>query len=318
MRLTPAHLLLLPFLFFAPVQARAQKSSAEPAPEAAKSDDGEIELDANVLAMAKKAASLKYKSGQIDVGSGRATLKLPDTYRYLDPSDAKTVLEDLWGNPSGESLGMIFPADVGPTDDGSWGVVITYDEEGYVDDKDAAKINYSELLTDMKKDMGEANEERKKAGFEAVELVGWAEPPHYDSAAKKLYWAKELKFGAAPENTLNYNIRVLGRRGVLVLNAVASKSQLETVRAGMGQVMTFVDFNSGHRYADYVPGTDKLAAYGIGALIAGKVAAKAGLFKGLIALLIAGKKFVVIALAAAASAASKLFGRKKDTTEANG
>jgi uncharacterized membrane-anchored protein len=25
-------------------------------------------------------------------------------------------------------------------------------------------------------------------------LMGWAEPPHYDSSSKKLYWAKELGF----------------------------------------------------------------------------------------------------------------------------
>src|SRR2546426_2131137 len=35
--------------------------------------------------------------------------------------------------------------------------------------------------------------------------------------------------------------------------------------------------NEGHRYADFVPGTDKVAEYGIAALIAGGVAAKAGL-----------------------------------------
>ena len=67
-----------------------------------------------------------------------------------------------------------------------------------------------------------ANEEREKQGFERVTLIGWAEPPSYDAAAHKLYWAKELAFADNPDHTLNYNIRVLGRRGVLVLNAYAS------------------------------------------------------------------------------------------------
>lgn len=44
----------------------------------------------------------------------------------------------------------------------------------------------------------DANAERAKAGYPTVELVGWAEPPHYDSTAHKLYWAKDLKFSMPP------------------------------------------------------------------------------------------------------------------------
>ncbi len=103
---------------------------------------------------------------------------------------------------------------------------------------------------------------------------------------------------------------MLGRRGVLVLNAVAAMDQLESIKRAMGQVMGFVEFNEGHRYADFVPGTDKVAEYGIAALIAGGVAAKAGLFKVLLAALIGLKKVLVVALAAAAAFFRKLFRRK--------
>jgi uncharacterized membrane-anchored protein len=37
-----------------------------------------------------------------------------------------------------------------------------------------------------------------------------------------MYWAKEINFGGDSENTLNYNIRVLGRKGVLLLNFIAA------------------------------------------------------------------------------------------------
>ena len=94
------------------------------------------------------------------------------------------------------------------------------------------------LLAEMKKDVLEANPERKKAGYGTVELVGWAAPPDYDQNAKKLYWAKELRFEGGGETTLNYNIRALGRRGVLVLNAVvASKSQLAVVEKEMPKLL---------------------------------------------------------------------------------
>ena len=54
------------------------------------------------------------------------------------------------------------------------------------------------------------------------------------------------------------------------------------------------EFNDGERYTDYNSKTDKTAAYGIGALVAGGIAAKAGLFAKLGALLLGLKKLIMI------------------------
>ena len=258
--------------------------------------------------------SLKYQTGKVELSGGMASLNLGPEFRFLAAADARRVLEDAWGNPPDESvLGMLFPANLSPLADGGWGVIVTYDTDGFVKDDEADKINYSEMLADMKKDTVGANEERKKAGYGTVELIGWATPPHYDKNAKKLYWAKELKFEGGSENTLNYNIRALGRRGVLVLNAVAGKSQLAAVEKEMPKLLPMLAFNEGHRYSDFIPGTDSVAAYGIGALVAGKIALKVGLFKWLIALLFASKKLIVIAALGGGAAIKGLLGlRKKD------
>jgi uncharacterized membrane-anchored protein len=256
-------------------------------------------------------ASLKFQRGKVTLRDGLAVLTVPAGFRYLDPEQTERLLVDAWGNPPGaETLGMLLPSDTGVVGDAAWGVVITYDEDGYVKDDEAEQINYDELLEAMREGTREGNAERKKLGYEPVELIGWAAPPRYDRAAHKLYWAKELKFGDAAEHTLNYDIRVLGRRGVLSLNAVASTGQLKEVEAGMRDVLKIVEFNEGHRYGDYVPGVDKVAAYGLGALVAGKLAAKAGLFKVLIGALVAGKKFLLIGLVAVGFLLKKLFTRK--------
>lgn len=256
-------------------------------------------------------AKLSWQTGSVSIKDGLATLNLPEGYRYLGPKDAAAVLE-AWGNPKdAETLGMLFPANMGPFSDGSWAVVITYDEDGYVEDDEAAKINYDKLLADMQKSIAKENEARKDEGFEPVNLIGWAAPPHYDSTSHKLYWAKELEFGGNESHTLNYNIRALGRRGVLVLNAVAGMPDLAAVEMGMKDVLSFVTFNEGHRYTDFVPGKDKVAAYGIGALIVGSAAAKAGLFKGLIAALLAAKKLIVVGLVAVGAGVARFFKRDK-------
>ncbi len=262
-------------------------------------------------------ARLHYQTGHVQLRGGLATLELPAEFRYLDPRETNLVVR-AWGNPpDNETLGMIVPAGIGVFERESWAVVITYDEDGFVKDDDAATIDYHDLLGKMQRGITQANEERRRQGYPEVALVGWAEPPRYDSTTHKLYWAKDLRFGTESVHTLNYNIRVLGRRGVLVLNAVATMDQLAAVRGGMGKVIGFVDFADGNRYADFVPGTDKVAEYGIAALIAGGIAAKAGFFKLLLAGIIALKKLIVVALVAIGAFFKRIFGKKKEAPAAS-
>jgi uncharacterized membrane-anchored protein len=265
-------------------------------------------------------AKLGYQTGTVTLPGGLATLRLPESFRFLAKEGSRRLLTQGWGNPpdaAEDVLGMMIPAAVSPLSPEGWGIVITFDEDGYVNDDDAAGIDYSKLLREMKEGAKSANEERRKQGFEEVTLVGWAEPPSYDQAAHKLYWAKELSFGGKPDHTLNYNIRVLGRRGVLNLNAVADMGQLSAIRREARGVLSAVEFNEGHRYSDYLPGSDKAATYGIAGLIAGAVAAKAGFFKVLWIGILAFKKVIFIGLAAVAMWVKRLFGRSKETAPAS-
>ena len=210
---------------------------------------------------------------------------------------------------------MLYPTDASPVTQEGWGIVITFDEDGYVDDQDAGSIDYEKMLKDMKATVEKGNKARAKAGYEAIHLVGWAQPPRYNEETHKLYWAKELAFEGAPEHTLNYNVRVLGRRGVLVLNAVAGMGQLAAVDATIPSVLAFTDFNEGHRYTDYVDGVDKKAAYGVAGLIVGAAAAKAGLFKGIWLAILGLKKVLIVVVAAVAGFFKKIFRRKTPSAQ---
>lgn len=272
--------------------------------------------DSDAIARARFEATLHYQTGTIQLSGGSATLNLPATLRFLDAKDAKRLLVDAWGNPPDAVdgvLGLIVPADVSPLERGGWASVVSFEEQGYVNDSDAASIDYSALLKTMQDALVDENKERREKGFHEVQLVGWAEPPHYDQTTHKLYWAKELAFSGSDHHTLNYNIRILGRRGVLVLNAVGSMEQLEQIHQVTPQLLGAVEFNEGHRYADFTTG-DKVAAVGIAGLILGG-AAKAGLFKGLLVALLALKKFVLLGLAAVGAWFKRLFGGKKKDEE---
>ena len=253
--------------------------------------------------------SLDPQQGEIKLPNGVATLQVPENFYYLNPKDTETILVKVWGNPPGgeKTLGMLFPVGYTPYDNDAWGVTVEYEEDGYVSDEDANDINYDELLSEMKESTAYASEERMKQGYDAISLVGWAAKPYYDKNTHKLYWAKEIKFGTQEINTLNYNIRVLGRKGVLVLNFIAGIDQLNMINSQIDTVLKIADFDEGSRYADFNPDIDTVAAYGIGALVAGKVAAKVGILATILLFL---KKFWILLLIGAGAFVKKLFGRK--------
>jgi len=245
----------------------------------------------------KFVESLDYKDGTIALGTGGVQLNVPRGFYFLSAEHARRVIVDAWNNPptaAEKVLGMIMPSDKTPLDD-TWGAVITYDDDGYVSDEDAVKIDYSALLKDMQEGTAQASEERVKLGFPAIRLVGWASPPFYDRHTHKLHWAKELEFGDHAKHTLNYDVRALGRRGVLKINFVAGMEQLDEIKGVIPAVMDMPQFEAGSRYADFVPGVDKVAAYGIGGLIAGKILSKAGILA--IALVFLKKGWILVVLA---------------------
>lgn len=239
-------------------------------------------------------SSLNRQTGNVSLVDGKVTLAVPDHFYYLSPEDSKRVLEEAWGNPeSGLTQGMLFPAAYSPLDSGSWGVTIEYEAEGHVSDEDAASMDYDALLKDMQASAEEESQARVKAGYEPIALIGWATKPYYDAQNHKLYWAKELKFGDSNDHTLNYNVRALGREGVLVMNFIAEMPQLAEIENARDEVLGMVNFNSGHTYSEFNPDIDTVAAYGIGGLIAGKVLAKAGVLAAGLVLL---KKFWFVLL----------------------
>jgi uncharacterized membrane-anchored protein len=281
--------------------------------------------DTNQIAQLKRAmelvGNLKYQSGEIDLRGGLAKLSVPKEFNFLGPEDAETVLVKLWGNPPSDNkpLGLLIPAGLTPLSTNCWVVTIHYSEDGYVKDNDAGKINYDDLLKKMQAGIAENNKSRQEHGYPAITLVGWAAPPHYDAATHKLYWAKQLKFEGEDRDTLNYSIRMLGRKGVLELNAVAGMDQLAEIDKQTPQILGMVDFKEGSRYADFDPKVDKVATYGIAALVAGGVlagAAKLGLFKLVWVGLIAAKKFVIIGVIAVVAFFKKMFKRDGNSPSA--
>jgi len=268
------------------------------------------EIDSLQIRIQEIENSLTYEEGAIELESGNATLTVPQGFKYLNREQSMYVLSDLWGNPPDSSiLGLLVPSGMGVLQSNTWVFTISFDPMGFVKDEDAGDIDYDDLLEEQQGEMEEENKNRVEQGYAPIALIGWASPPFYDKDKKILHWAKELKFGEDSLNTLNYNMRVLGRKGVFMVNAVATMTEFPDVKANIDNVIASVSFKEGHRYSDYIPDVDEVATWTIGGLVAGKLLAKAGFF----ALILKFWKIIAIGVAGAGGAIWKWWtGRRKE------
>lgn len=266
-------------------------------------------------------ARIQYRTGKIELNE-LVQLNIPAGYQFINEEQARMIVEDLWGNPEDTSvLGMVVKEGYSVGDVNQWAFIMSYEETGYVKDEDADNIDYDEMMENIQSGEDEINKQRKENGYSSVHVLGWAAKPYYDKERKILHWAKKIQFGdevmADEELTLNYDIRFLGRQGVLSMNAVGTMNQLADVNKHIPDILHVAEFTEGNTYADFNPSVDKVAAYTVGGLIAGKLLAKAGI----LALLLKNIKLVILAIVGLVAAFRKkianLLSRKKEEEQYN-
>jgi uncharacterized membrane-anchored protein len=234
-----------------------------------------------------------------------ADITIPAGFRFTGGAGTRSLLEFMENPTNGTELGMLVPDQA--ENDAFWFVVFEFDDIGYVKDDEKASLDADTILKSLKEGNEESNKVRKERGWGTVDLEGWEKQPFYNEATNNLEWATR----ATSEGTvsINYSTRVLGRKGVMRCDLVMGPGGLAAIAPKYQELLAGMSFSQGERYADFRSG-DKIAAYGLTALIAGGLGA-AALKSGLLAKF---WKVIVVAVVAAASAVRKavgaLFGRK--------
>jgi uncharacterized membrane-anchored protein len=235
-----------------------------------------------------------------------AEITIPEGYRFAGKSGAQRVLELTHNPTSGNELGVIIP---NTKDKDLWFLIFEFEETGFIKDEEKDSLDAAAILKSLQEGTEASNKLRAEKGWSAVHVVGWEKPPFYDTRTNNLTWATRLRSDQG-EN-LNYSVRILGRRGTMNIDLVISPDQLSTVLPAFENLESGFLYTQGSRYSDYVSG-DKVASYGLTALVAGGAAA-AATKSGLLAKF---WKLIVAAVAAIAAAVKKffraIFGKKKE------
>lgn len=287
----------------------APQAMSQPASSPQSEEQAKAALDAKMSAL---ESSLHPQTGTVAIPAAHVSLQLGNAYYYLPADEAKRVLSEAWGNPPDQVsnvLGMVFPAGKSFRDQ-IWGAVIQYEETGHVSDKDATSQDYESVLADMKSSEEEANKQAREQGYAGSHIVGWAQAPTYDPATRTLIWARNIKFDGTNYNTLNYDVRTLGRTGVLSLNMVDTMDNLPNVRTAAKGLGSTIKFDTGSAYNDFNPSTDKLADYGLAGLVAAGVGVAVAKKAGFLALLLVFAKKGIALIVAGVIALGAWFKRR--------
>ncbi|MEQ1516731.1 MAG: DUF2167 domain-containing protein [Usitatibacteraceae bacterium] len=241
----------------------------------------------------------------------QANLKLPAGFVFVPSTPAARILTAMGNRTSTNLLGMIFP---GEGTDGDWFIVARFDPAGYIKDDDAREWNADELLKNLKDGTEAVHEERTKRGIPEMEVIGWIEKPAYDASSRRLVWSMSTRTKGAPadsEEGVNYNTYALGRQGYVSLNLVTGLRTVDAEKPMAKKMLAALEFDEGKRYADFNSSTDKVAEYGLAALVAGVAAKKLGLFALIGVFLVKfAKVFLLGGVGVAALAAKWWKGRK--------
>ncbi|HYD60462.1 MAG TPA: DUF2167 domain-containing protein [Noviherbaspirillum sp.] len=265
--------------------------------------DQEAEMKA-----ATDAARTVAKQGPADIAlKDQATLKLPEGYTFIPQPEADQLLRAMGNGADPRRIGIIL------RDGSNAFVVARYYDSGYVKDEEAKDWQADELLNGLKEGTEEGNKERAQLGIPPVEIVGWVETPAYDAATHQLVWSIETREkNASADDTrgINYNTYVLGREGYLSLNLVTTKDAVGEDKYIASSLLKATSFNDGKTYADFNASTDKVAEYGIAALVAGAAAKKLGFFAVIAAFLVKFAKVIGIAVVGLIAVLGGLFKKK--------
>lgn len=267
-------------------------------------------VSAPAYAQSSDGSGIEWQEGPTTGQLGEiARIQVPEGYRFAGREGVRRFME-LTQNPvSGDELGVM----ISPGDD-NWFVIFEFNSIGYVKDDEKGNLDANAILASLKKGNERGNEERRKRGWATLDLLGWSTPPRYDPVTNNLTWA--IRGSSEGTEVINHSVRLLGRRGVMDADLVLGPGQAGAAVPEFDRLLTGFEFVPGNRYAEWVKG-DKVAAYGLTALVAGGVgaaAAKSGLLGKVWKLLVFG----AIAVAAAAKRMlAALFGSKDARPEAS-
>ena len=203
---------------------------------------------------------------------------------FLDNfSDINQFSYWAWGIPADKNTVLYIKGD-------GYNIFVEYFDNGFIKIDDWKQVKSKDLMDEMQR-IAKSNEPYLKSqGLAYSTNIKWIYKPTFDEKSKLVFYSYEVSWSDGGKTMENRSI-ALGRRGHIdnsyVVNINKETNLLDTAEFSkeFGESVLFSD---GSKHSDYKSG-DRIAAVGLGGLVAGslgvKALAKAGAFAKFLPLL---------------------------------
>mgnify|MGYP006114218165 CR=1 FL=1 len=206
---------------------------------------------------------------------------IQEGYSALINDDAEQIM--FWINGQQFNVQLFVQEDFGPY------ISYFYVNEGYVSLDDWKDVNPDKFIKEIDKGRIEGNKIRLKNNSSTVNSIGWIKEPTLDRKNNAVYYALIVNFS---DNTSSVNAitLLLGRYGHTKATYVGEVDYFkDNNEAIFKKIVNNYSFIEQKKYTNFSTG-DKVAAAGIGGLLAASLGVKAFKAGGIAALLILLKK----------------------------
>jgi len=228
------------------------------------------------------------RSGTIKFTASSSSVALPPGFIGVAGEDARKLAELGQGHAESDTEGVLIDDKSDDT------VVFQFYPSGFITIDDWQELDPGNLIRQITDNTENGNEERRSKGIAELHVTGWLQEPSFDRNTKTVFWA--IAAYSNEGKIVNSVALRLGRSGYEKVIWVTDPNSFKPAGGVLDTMLRSHSFDSGQRYEDHIEG-DKLAGYGIAALVgavAGAKLLKVGAFAALLILL---KKFWFIAFA---------------------
>ena len=155
-------------------------------------------------------------------------------------------------------------------------VYLNYIDDGYVKLADWISVDPKKLLTQLREISKSNVNYLKDKNLDYVNEVEWIFKPTLNEKNKSVSYSYKVDWNSGQKSMESKNL-ILGKKGYLESSFVVSYKKDMDLKYQSDFSKDFVNgviFEDGFKHADYKPG-DKIAAVGIGSLVAGSLGVKA-------------------------------------------
>lgn len=228
------------------------------------------------------------RSGDLHFDRSHSTLSLPAGFAGVAGGDAVRFDELINGSKDEKTEGIL----LSKNDDT---VFFQFIESGYVTIDDWESLDPTAMINSIRENTEESNAVRRQHGLKPLHVKGWLHPPSFDRPTKTVFWAISIDRdnGSALVNSVALR---LGRTGYEKIIWAAEPEAFTAAGGTLDPMLRAHSYDAGQRYEDHAAG-DKLAGYGVAALVGAVAGAKLAKVAAAGGALLLFKKFWFLVLA---------------------